>query len=81
MAEAKEETFQVKGEELKQKIKEIIKEGNARRIIIRNKAGRKLIELPVTIGVVGVAIVPLWLAVGTIAALVAECTITVERRK
>lgn len=75
------ETFHVTGKQLKEKIKEIIKTGNARRIIIRNKEGRKLIEIPVTIGVVGLFLAPIWIAVGGIAAVVAECTITVERRK
>jgi hypothetical protein len=75
-----EETFQVKGEELKEKIKEILKEGNARRIIIKNKAGKTLIEFPVTIGVIGVVLAPVWIAIGGIAAVVAECSITVEKR-
>lgn len=75
-----QETFHVKGEELKQKIKEIIAEGNARRIIIKNKSGKTLIEFPVTVGVIGVVLAPVWLAIGGIAAVVAECSITVEKR-
>lgn len=75
-----EETFHVKGEELKEKIKEILKEGNARRIIIKNKDGKTLIEFPVTVGVVGLLLAPVWVAVGAIAAVVAECSITVEKR-
>lgn len=75
----KEETFNVKGEQLLQKVKEIIKEGNVRRIIIKDKTGKTLIEVPMTIGVIGVVFAPVLAAVGAIAALVAECTITVER--
>lgn len=75
----KEETFHVKGEQLLQKVKEIIKEGNVRRIIIKDKTGKTLIEFPMTIGVVGVVFAPVLAAVGAIAALVAECSITVER--
>jgi hypothetical protein len=75
-----EEVFQVKGDELKQKIKDILREGNARRIIIKNKSGKTLIEFPVTVGVVGVLLAPVWIAVGGIAAVVAECSITVEKR-
>jgi len=75
-----QETFHVKGEELKEKVKQIIQEGNARRIIIKNKNGKKLIEFPVTIGVVGVVLAPVWIAIGAIAAVVAECSITVEKQ-
>jgi hypothetical protein len=78
--ESKQETFHVKGEELKEKLKQIIKEGNARRIIVKSKSGKTLIEFPVTVGVVGFLLAPLWIAVGTIAAVVAECSIIVEKR-
>ena len=74
-----EETFHVKGEQLLGKVKEIIKEGNVRRIIIKDKEGKTLIEVPMTLGVIGVVFAPVLAAVGAIAALVAECTITVER--
>ena len=76
----KEEVFHVTGDELKQKIKDILKEGNARRIIVKNKSGKTLIEFPVIIGVVGVILAPVWIAIGGIAAVVAECSITVEKR-
>jgi hypothetical protein len=75
----KEETFHVRGEQLLGKVKEIIKEGNVRRIIIKDKEGKTLIEVPMTIGVIGVVFAPVLAAVGAIAALVAECSITVER--
>ena len=74
-----EETINVKGEELVEKIKSLIKEGNVRRIIIKDKNGKDIIQIPLTLGVVGVVLAPALAAVGAIAALVAECTITVQR--
>lgn len=74
------ETFEVKGEEVIAKIKGLIKEGNVRKIIIKDKEGATIVELPLTIGVVGALVAPALAAVGTIAAMVTECTITVERR-
>ncbi len=74
-----EETINVKGEELVEKVKALIKEGNVRRVTIKDKNGKELIQFPLTIGVVGVFLAPVLAAVGAIAALVAECTITVER--
>lgn len=76
-----EETFKVKGEQLLSKVKELVKEGNVRRIIISDKDGKTLVELPLTIGVIGVMVVPVLAAVGAIAALVTECSITVQREK
>ena len=61
------------------KVKELVHEGNVRRIIIKNKEGKTLIEFPLTFGVVGALIAPVLAAVGAIAALVSECSITVER--
>lgn len=74
-----EETFRVKGEDLLKKLNAVIKEGNVRRIVIKDKEGRSLINIPLTIGVVGVVLAPALAAVGAIAALVSECTILVER--
>ncbi len=76
----KEESFKINGEDLLKKVKELIHEGNIRKITIKGKKGTTLIEFPLTIGVVGAAIAPVLAAVGAIAALVAECTITVERK-
>jgi hypothetical protein len=73
------EEFRVNGEQLVAKIKEILHEGNIRRIIIKDKDGRTLIEVPLTIGVVGAILVPVWAAIGAIAALVAEATVVVEK--
>ena len=79
MTENKEE-FKVSGETLIQKVKELIKEGNIRRITIKDKDGKELITFPLTIGVVGAVVAPVLAAVGAIAALVTECTISVERK-
>jgi hypothetical protein len=72
--------FQVKGEELIAKVKELIREGNVRRIVIDNEEGRTLVEIPLTIGVVGALLLPALAAVGAIAAIVTNCTIRVQRR-
>lgn len=74
-----QEEFKVNGEELLAKVKEVIKEGNVRRLIIKDKDGKTLIEVPLTIGVVGIVLAPVLAAVGAIAALVTECSIVVER--
>ncbi len=73
------EEFKVSGANLKQKIKDILREGNVRRIIVRNPAGRQLIDMPLSAGVVGAALLPLWAALGAIAALATDYTIAVER--
>ena len=75
----KEDTFKVKGEELLKKIKELIKEGNVRKITIKSKEGKTIVVIPLTLGVVGAVLAPVLAAVGAIAALVTECTITVDR--
>jgi hypothetical protein len=69
----------VAGDRVLEKVKEIIREGNVRRITIRNEEGRTLIEIPLTVGVVGALLLPVWAAIGAIAALVANCSIEVER--
>lgn len=74
-----EETINVKGEELVGKIKSLVKEGNVRRIIIKDKNGKDIIQIPLTLGVVGAVLAPALAAVGAIAALVTECSITVQR--
>ena len=73
------EEHKVRGENLVSKIKEIIHEGNVRRISIKNDDGKELIEIPLTLGVVGTLLLPAWAAVGAIAALVTNCSIVVER--
>lgn len=76
----KKEEFKVSGEELVKKVKELIKAGNIRRIIIKNEQGKTLIEVPLTLGVVGAVLLPVWAAIGAIAAVVTNCTIVVEKR-
>lgn len=73
------EEYQVSGEEVVGKIKELIHEGNIRRIILKNEEGRTLIEIPLTIGVVGAVLLPVWAAIGAIAALAANLTIVIEK--
>ncbi|MBI3888999.1 DUF4342 domain-containing protein [Candidatus Saccharibacteria bacterium] len=73
------EEFKVKGDELLAKVKQLINEGNVRKIIIKNKEGKTVVELPLTIGVVGAVFAPVLAAVGAIAALLSECTLVVER--
>jgi hypothetical protein len=81
MAEPKthKEEFKVTGDQLLAKVRALIEEGNVRRIIIKNKDGKSLVELPLTLGVVGAVLAPVLAAVGAIAALVTECSIMVER--
>ena len=77
----KTEEFKINGEDLLKKVKALIAEGNVRRISIRNKDGKNIVEFPLTVGVVGAIIAPVLAAVGAIAALVSECTIVVEREE
>jgi hypothetical protein len=73
------EQHRTHGERLVAKVRELIREGNVRRITIKNEDGRTLVELPLTVGVVGALLVPTWAAVGAIAAVVSDCSIEVER--
>ncbi len=73
------ETFQINGENLLQKIKEIIAEGNVSKISIADKHGKEIMSFPVTIGAIGLILAPVFAAIGAVAALLTECTITVER--
>jgi len=79
MPEFRTEEFRVNGEELLAKIKELIHEGNIRRIIIKNRDGKTMIEFPLTIGVVGAVLAPTLAAVGAVAALIGEATVVVEK--
>ena len=76
----KKEEFSINGEELLAKVKEIIKAGHARRIIIRNEAGEDLLVIPLTLAAVGAVILPTLAAVGALAALLTKCTIVVEKK-
>lgn len=77
---AKKEEYAVNGHELVKKIKDLIEEGNVRRIIIKNEQGETFIEIPLTLAVVGTALIPVWAAVGALAALISKCSIVVERK-
>ena len=74
------ESFKVTGDDLLRRVKEILHEGNVRRIVIKQGA-RTVVEFPVTIGVVGALAAPSLAAVGALAALLTECTIEVERER
>jgi len=74
----RKEEFAVNGEKLVSEIKRLVNEGNIRRISIK-QGDKTLIEIPLTLGVIGIALLPVWAAIGAIAALVAECTIVVEK--
>ncbi|MHB8903533.1 MAG: DUF4342 domain-containing protein [Patescibacteria group bacterium] len=78
--ESTQDQFKVYGHELLLKIKELIKEGNVRRIIIKNENNKVMMEIPVTFVVVGAFFAPVLAAVGALAALMTKCTIEVERK-
>ncbi|MFN8344541.1 MAG: DUF4342 domain-containing protein [Spirosomataceae bacterium] len=73
------ETFISHGENLLEKIEELIKEGNVRKITIHDKTGDELMSFPLTLGVVGAVFAPVLAAIGALAALIGDCSITVER--
>jgi hypothetical protein len=73
------EEFSVNGEEILAKIKQLVHEGNIRRIIIRDRQGHTFVEIPLTIGVAGALLAPALAGIGAIAALVSEATIVVEK--
>ncbi len=73
------EEYRVDGAKLLEKVKEIIHQGNIRRITIKNDQNVTLIEIPLTIGVIGAVLLPVWAAIGGIAALATNCNIVVEK--
>ncbi|QXV64516.1 DUF4342 domain-containing protein [Mucilaginibacter sp. 21P] len=73
------ETFNLNGKNLVNKIKELIEEGNITRITINDKAGKELLSFPLAIGVVAAVLAPILAAVGALALVVGECSLTVER--
>ncbi|MGZ3845310.1 MAG: DUF4342 domain-containing protein [Flavisolibacter sp.] len=75
------ESFKVNGEILLNKIKELIREGNIRKISIHDHSGKEIMSFPLTLGVVGTLIAPVLAAIGALAALIGDCTITVEREE
>jgi hypothetical protein len=74
------EQFRISGDELLAKVRELVHEGNVRRIIIRNDRGQTIVEFPLTLGVIGAALLPVLAAVGAIAAIATDCELVVERR-
>jgi hypothetical protein len=75
------EEHKVSGRNLLDRVKQIIHEGNVRRITIKDANGKSLLEIPLTLGVVGAVLLPVWAAVGAIAALAADYTLVVEREE
>jgi hypothetical protein len=73
------ESFIAHGENLVKRVKELIAEGNVRKITITDKSGKEIMSFPLTFGVVGALLAPVFAAIGAAAALLGECTITVER--
>lgn len=76
---SKHEEFKLHGDDLLHKVKELIREGNVRRITLLDKEGKVIIEMPLTIGVVGTVLAPGLAGIGAIAALITDCTLVVER--
>lgn len=73
--------FKINGEKLVAKIKNLVKEGNATRIIIKNEKGKEIMEIPLTVGAVGVLLAPILAAVGALAVFLTECTVVVVKDK
>jgi Domain of unknown function (DUF4342) len=71
--------FTIDGDQLLATVKELVHEGNVRRLTIKSEEGRTLLEVPLTIGVIGAALLPVFAAIGALAALATRCTIVVER--
>lgn len=81
MKNTTKESFKINGENLIKKVKELIEEGNITKITIHDKTGKELMSFPLTIGVVGTLLAPVLAAIGALAAIVGECTVTVEREE
>lgn len=73
------EEIQVSGAKLKATLKALIREGNVRRIVLRNGEGRTLLDMPIAAGIAGAVLLPFWVAVGAVVALATDFTILVER--
>jgi len=79
--EGMKEEFKVKGEDLVRRVRELVHEGNVRRIIIKDEQGKTYFEVPLTIGVVGALLVPVWAAIGAVAALASNFTIEIVKKE
>ncbi len=73
------EEIKVSGKKLVTKLKELIKEGNVRRVVLKNPQGRTLLDMPLNAGVVGAALLPFWAAVGAVAVLATDYSVLIER--
>lgn len=74
------EEIRVEGKKVVSKVKQLIKEGNVRKVTVKDSKGKVIMSIPVTVGVVGAIIVPPLIVLGALAAMLTECTITVERK-
>ena len=81
MAEDLKSEFRVKGEDLIRKVKDLVHEGNVRRIIIKDEQGKTYFEVPLTLGVVGAVLMPVWAAIGAVAALASNFTTEVQKKQ
>jgi hypothetical protein len=75
------EEFSISSNNLIEKIRELLHEGNVTRVIVKNEQGKVLLEIPATVGVIGVLLAPWLAALGAIAALATNCRVVVERRE
>jgi len=78
MSKVRKEEFSVSGDQLLNKIKELVHEGNVRRILVKHE-GKTVVEFPLSAGIIGVLLAPQLAAIGVIGALLAKCAIEVER--
>src|SRR3972149_2370451 len=81
VAKVVREEYSVSGGSLVDRVRELLHEGNVTRVIVKDDGGKVLLEIPATIGVVGVVLAPWLVALGVIAALVTNCKLVVERRE
>ena len=81
VAKIVKEEFSVSADNLIERVKELLHEGNVTRIIVKDEKGKVLLEIPATIGIVGAVVAPWLAALGVIAALATKCRIVVERRE
>jgi hypothetical protein len=73
------EEFKLHGDEILNKLKELLHQGNIRRIILKDESGKTFLEIPLTVGVVGAIVIPVWAAIGAVAALVSKLTVVIEK--
>jgi repressor of nif and glnA expression len=75
------EEFSLSSDDLAEKVKQLVHEGNVRRIVVKGEEGETLVDIPVTVGSVGIVLAPVLAAVGVIAAIATRCTVVVEREE